>query len=613
MSAKDLDVQVEGASSTTTPRSTVTTPTAAAQTQWTRDLQRVSPIVAVPWQRQVINGIELIRHPQYNKGMAFSMEERMHLRIHGLLPPRVMSLEEQAQQVMWNMDRREDHLAKYQYLMGVADRNEKLFYYVLIRNIERLMKIVYTPTVGLACQKFGNIFSQPRGLWLSIRDRGYVKQILRHWPQKHVKAICVTDGERILGLGDLGANGMGIPIGKLALYTALAGIRPQHLLPVLLDVGTNNEELLQDPFYPGLQQRRTRGAEYDALVEEFFTAVTERFGRSTLIQFEDFGNANALRLLEKFRDRYTTFNDDIQGTASVAMAGLLASQRITGKRLSDQTYVILGAGSAGLGIAELLVRGMMQYDGTDEETARAKIWLLDSRGLIVKNRSTGGISPAKARFAHEHAETKDLLEVVKDLRADVLVGVSAQPRTFTEDIVRAMAEMHERPVVMPMSNPTSKAECTAQQALEWSDGRAVFASGSPFDPVVVAGKRIIPGQGNNAYIFPGVALGVTAVKASTVPEDVFLIAAKTLAKQVSQKDLESGLIYPPLSKIRQVSFAIACDVGEYLFEQGLATEMRPYDIKDLIRRDLYQYSSHEVYSGVEDALMERYVSGDSQL
>jgi malate dehydrogenase (oxaloacetate-decarboxylating)(NADP+) len=418
---------------------------------------------------------------------------------------------------------------------------------------------------------------------VSLNDRGRIRKVLKNWPEPDVRAIVVTDGERILGLGDLGAAGMGIPIGKLALYTACAGVHPSCCLPAMLDVGTNNEEFLNDPLYLGLSQRRLRGDAYDEFVEEFIDAATDLFPRA-LIQFEDFGNANAFRLLNRYRDKVCTFNDDIQGTAAMALAGVVSALRITGGTLPDQRVVFLGAGEAGIGIADLIVSAVAQM-GVDEAEARRRCWFVDSEGLVVESRDD--LREHKLPYAHGHEPLGDLMGVVEELEPTALIGVSGQPSTFTQPVVEAMARLNERPIIFALSNPTSKAECTAEQAYRWSGGRAIFASGSPFAPVELEGRRHVPGQGNNAYIFPGVALGVIASGARLVTDEMFLTAANALAREVSQQDLEQGLVYPPLSKVRDVSAVIATAVARVAYDEGLASRPNPDDLVAYVRSEMF--------------------------
>ncbi|KAM9805841.1 NADP-dependent malic enzyme isoform 1-T1 [Syngnathus typhle] len=503
------------------------------------------------------------------QGMAFSLEERLQLGIHGLLPPCFITQDVQLLRVLKNYEMKKDDLDRYVFLMGLQDRSEKLFYRVVLSDIERFMPIIYTPTVGLACQQYGVIFRRPRGLFITIHDRGHIASILQNWPENDVKAVCVTDGERILGLGDLGCNGMGIPVGKLALYTACGGVPPQQCLPVLLDVGTDNEALLQDPLYIGLRHRRVRGQAYDDLLDEFMKAVSDRYGMNCLIQFEDFANVNAFRLLSKYRNMYCTFNDDIQGTAAVAVAGLLAALRITRSKMSDHTIVFQGAGEAAMGIAELISMAMVK-EGLAKEDSLRRIWMVDSKGLIVKGRDH--LTHEKERFAHEHPQMKTLEDVVCELKPTALIGVAAVAGAFSEQIIRDMASFNNHPIIFALSNPTSKAECTAEQCYTFTEGRGIFASGSPFNPVTLPdGRTLYPGQGNNAYIFPGVGLGVTACAIRHINEDVFLTAAEALADLVTEKDLLEGRLYPPLSDIREVSLVLAVKIIEYAYEHNMAT------------------------------------------
>ncbi len=542
--------------------------------------KEINPMVP----KDLPTGIELLHNPILNQGTAFSHEERDLLGLCGLLPPRVNTQEKQAERVLVNFRKKPNDLEKYVHLIDLEDRNENLFYRVVIDNIEEMMPIIYTPTVGQACVEYSQIFRRPRGLYISIDDRCQIDRCLQNWPYEDVRMIVVTDGERILGLGDLGASGMGIPVGKLSLYTACAGIHPATTLPITLDVGTNNEELLNDPVYIGLQQNRISGNEYDDFIEEFITQVTKRFPHA-VIQFEDFANHNAFRLLEKYRDRICTFNDDIQGTASVTLAGLFASLRLTGGKLKDHKILFLGAGEAGIGIANLIVSAMSE-EGVSAKKGREKCWFVDSRGLVVSSRDD--LAEHKLPYAHEHEPMESLLEAVHALKPTAIIGVSGQPQTFTKEVVEAMAELNEKPIIFALSNPTSKAECTAEQAYTWSDGRAIFASGSPFDPVTYKGQTFVPGQGNNSYIFPGVGLGVITVAARRVTDSMFMAAAKALSHQVTEEDLALGRVYPPLTKIRAVSANIAAAVAEVAYDEDLTDQPRPYNILAHVKSMMYQ-------------------------
>jgi malate dehydrogenase (oxaloacetate-decarboxylating)(NADP+) len=522
------------------------------------------------------SGIALLKDSLRNKGTAFSEEERAALGLQGLLPPKVFSMSEQVERALRQLRRKESDLEKYIFLTALQQRNETLFFRLLLDHLEETMPIIYTPTVGQACMEYGGIFRSPRGLWISIRERGNVERVLRNWPNQGVKLIVVTDGERILGLGDLGSLGMGIPIGKLALYTACAGLHPYYCLPITLDVGTNNAKLLEDPFYIGLHQPRVPEEEYQAFLDEFVHAAQKVFPGS-LIQFEDFGNHNAFALLEKWRDEICCFNDDIQGTASVALAGLISAARATGVPLSQQKLLFFGAGEAGTGIGELFVSALLA-EGVPEAEARKQCWFVDSKGLLVKDR--GDKMPKhKLPFAHEGTHCTSLSDAIDQIQPTALIGVAGTGRAFTPEIIAKMATITERPVIFALSNPTSKAECTAEEAYRHTSGKAVFASGSPFAPVELDGKKFHPGQGNNVYIFPGVGLGVLATGANRVTEAMFLAAARTLAFEVSDEDLAKGSVYPPLTRIREVSLKIAVAVAEEAYASGLARGKKPENLK----------------------------------
>jgi malate dehydrogenase (oxaloacetate-decarboxylating)(NADP+) len=535
-------------------------------------------------------GTALLRDPTLNKGTAFTDDERDALGLRGLLPPHICTQEDQVARVLGNFHRLQTPLAKYILIEALQDRNEALFFRVIVENPDEMMPIIYTPTVGLACQQFGHIYRRPRGLFVSAADRGRIAQVMRNWPHREAAIIVVTDGERILGLGDLGANGMGIPIGKLALYTACAGLHPRRCLPVMLDAGTNNEALLHDPLYLGLRQRRLSGAAFDDLVEEFVEATQEVFP-GIVVQFEDFANHNAFRLLQRYRDRVCCFNDDIQGTGSVTVAGMLSALRVTRGRTTEQTFLCLGAGEAATGISDMLVNAMVD-DGLDRQAARRRCWMVDPGGLLVAGRAD---LPAHAKhFAHEHAPVADFLGAVKALKPTAIIGASAAPGLFTREVIEEMSRLNQRPIVFALSNPTSKAECTAEQAYAWSGGRALFASGSPFDPVTLDGRRLVPRQGNNSYIFPGVGLGVVAVHASRVTDEMFMAAARTLALHVSEADLAQGSLYPPLNRVREVSAHIATEVAEVAYRSGLAGMERPADLLEYMRSQMYEprYASY---------------------
>ena len=542
----------------------------------------MSAIVNDGTQPEMPTGLALLHDPLYNKGTAFTEAERDALDLRGLLPAHVHTQEEQAVRVLNNLRKIADPLEKFVALNALHDRNESLFFRVLCDNIDEMQPLVYTPTVGLACQKFGHVFQRPRGLFIGANDRGRIAQVLCNWPY-NAGIIVVTDGERILGLGDLGANGMGIPVGKLSLYTACAGIRPDLCLPVMLDVGTNNGELLNDPFYVGLRQRRITGAAYDELVDEFITAAREVFP-GVLIQFEDFANHNAFRLLRKYRDKVCTFNDDIQGTAAVALAGIFSALRVTGQPLTEQTILFLGAGEAATGIADLVTSAMVTQ-GLSEKAARERCWLVDSRGLVVKSRTD--LVEHKLTYAHDHVAVGDFLTAIKTLKPTAIIGVAAVGGTFTQEVLETMAAINERPIVFALSNPTSQAECTAEEAYRWTNGRALFACGSPFDPVQFNGRTYVPRQGNNSYIFPGVGLGAIASRARHITDDMFMTAAHTLAHLVSEADLEQGSLYPALPRIREVSAHIGTAVANTAFKNGLADRPQPEDVFADVEAQMY--------------------------
>ena len=536
---------------------------------------------AIPSREQ--RGVAVLRDPLLNKGTAFTLKERDRLGLRGLLPPHVHTQEVQAQRYLAHLRDLPNALEKFIDLNALHDRNEALFFRVVSENPDEIMPLIYTPTVGLACQKFGNIFQRPRGLFISAEDRGRVAAVLRNWPNRDVGIIVVTDGERILGLGDLGANGMGIPVGKLSLYAACAGVHPRRCLPVMLDVGTDNDALRRDPFYIGVKHKRLRGRRYDELMDEFVRAVQKVFP-GALIQFEDFANHNAFRLLRRYRDRICCFNDDIQGTAAVVLAGLYGALRITGAALRDQTILCLGAGEAATGICDLVVSALRD-EGMSEAQARRRCWLFDSRSLVVASRTD--LAEHKRPYAHEGPRITDFVQAVQTLEPTAIIGVAAVGGTFTQPVVEAMARINERPIVFALSNPTSKSECTAEQAYAWSQGRALFACGSPFEPVGFGGRTYVPRQGNNSYIFPGVGLGVLTSGARRVVDEMFLAAARTLARQTSSSDLDQGSLYPPLARIRDVSAHIAAAVAEVAYARRLTARRRPANLLGYIRSQMY--------------------------
>ncbi|XP_044464429.1 NADP-dependent malic enzyme isoform X2 [Mangifera indica] len=534
--------------------------------------------LVTPWTISVASGYSLLRDPHHNKGLAFTEKERDAHYLRGLLPPIVMNQQLQEKKLMNSIRKYQVPLQKYMAMMDLQERNERLFYKLLIDNVEELLPVVYTPTVGEACQKYGSIFRRPQGLYISLKEKGRILEVLKNWPKRSIQVIVVTDGERILGLGDLGCQGMGIPVGKLALYTALGGVRPSACLPITIDVGTNNENLLKDEFYIGLRQRRATGKEYAELLQEFMSAVKQNYGEKVLVQFEDFANHNAFELLAKYGTTHLVFNDDIQGTASVVLAGVVAALKLIGGTLAEHTFLFLGAGEAGTGIAELIALEMSKQVKAPLEETRKKIWLVDSKGLIVSSRKNS-LQHFKKPWAHEHEPVGSLLDAVKVIKPTVLIGSSGVGRTFTKEVIEAVASCNEKPLILALSNPTSQSECTAEEAYTWSKGRAIFASGSPFDPFECNGKVFVPGQANNAYIFPGFGLGLVISGAIRVHDDMLLAASEALAKQVTEENYEKGLIYPPFSNIRKISANIAANVAAKAYELGLATRLpRPQDL-----------------------------------
>jgi malate dehydrogenase (oxaloacetate-decarboxylating)(NADP+) len=531
-----------------------------------------------------LRGQALLSNAARNKGTAFTPEERRKYGLEGLLPPAVTTIALQVARRHAEIANLDDDLQKYLVLSDLQARNETLFYAVLMSDPATYMPLVYTPTVGEACQKFAHIFRSARGMYLPISARGRVREILGNWPERDVRFIVVTDGERILGLGDLGAGGMGIPLGKLALYTACAGVPPHVCLPIVLDVGTNNQDLLEDPLYLGLRQNRVRGEEYFAFVDEFVAAVEALYPRCC-IQWEDFANFNAIPILARYRDKTCTYNDDIQGTAGVALAGIFAASRITGQKITDQRFLFLGGGSAGTGIAELISQAMV-LEGMNINEARGRNALFDINGLLVSSRND--LADFQKPFAQDRAPIAHFVDAIKAIRPTGIIGVSAVPKLFTREVIEAMAEINEHPMIFPYSNPTSRSECTAEEAYRWSHGKAIFASGSPFPPLEIAGHHFVPGQGNNVYIFPAMGMAVFATDATRVTDEMFIVAAKAVAEQVTDEDLATGLIYPPQSRILEASLHVAEKVAAHIFDHGLARVPRPDDIGALIRDQAYR-------------------------
>jgi malate dehydrogenase (oxaloacetate-decarboxylating) len=541
-----------------------------------------------------LSGFDLINFPLLNKGTAFTEDERTDFALHGLLPPHIGNLEDQAARRLKALRDRHTDFGRYAYLRDLQDTNETLFYAVLVRNIEEMMPLVYTPTVGEGCQRFSEIWRKPRGLFLGYPNQHRIREILRHHRYDAIRAIVVSDGERVLGLGDQGAGGMGIPIGKLALYTACAGIHPQQCLPVLLDVGTDNVERLEDPVYVGWRHQRVRGVEYDAFVEAFVSAVIERWPH-VLLQWEDFAGINAGRLLERYRDRLCTFNDDIQGTAAVAAGTLLAAINVTGTPLIEQRIALFGAGSAGIGIASLLLTAMKNA-GLSEAEAPHRFYAVDKDGLLVEGMVD--IRPVQEAFtqprfaiAHWQLERKDhisLLDVVRNAKPTALIGVSGQAGAFSEEVIRAMADAVERPVIFPLSNPTSRSEATPADLLKWTDGRALVGTGSPFAAVNWNSREVPIDQTNNSYIFPGMGLGILSVEARRVTDTMFMAAAKCLAELSPARRSKSGRLLPPVSELRAVSFAVAKAVALQAIKDDVADPLDEQSLEFRIRANVWE-------------------------
>ncbi len=529
-------------------------------------------------------GIDVLHDPKVNESTAFSELDREALGLAGLLPSGIDTEETQVQRVMQQLGAKPTDLERYIYLIGLLDTDETLFYKVLMSDPARFLPIVYDPTVGEACLKFGHIFRRPRGMYLSLRHKGRVREVLHNWPERDVRVICATSGGRILGLGDLGANGMGIPIGKLQLYTACAAVPPQFLLPLHIDCGTTNRALINDPLYLGLRQPRVPAAELDEFVDEFVEAAQEVFP-GCCIHFEDWAGVDAMRLLARYRSRVSCYNDDIQGTAAVALAGLLSALRVTGGKLSDQRILFLGAGSAGIGIADLLTSAMT-LEGLTPDQARSRLWLFDINGLLESSRAD--LHDFQKPYAHQHVPSRDFLAAIESLKPTAIVGVSTKGKAFSQSVVEAMARLNRRPIIFALSNPTDRAECTAEEAYRWSEGRALYAAGVQFPPVRAGNKTLVPGQANNLYIFPAVGLAIYATRARRVTDEMFIAAARAVAGQVTQAELDSGLLYPPQSGILPTEINAARRVAEVILDRGLAGIQRPGDVQAFIETQLYK-------------------------
>ena len=533
----------------------------------------------------VLKGYDALHSAHANKGTAFTPEEREALALRGLLPHAEFGQNGQMARVLENMRRKAYDIEKYIFLSGLQARNERLYYRTVIENIEEIMPLIYTPTVGQACKEFAHIFRDPKGFYINPDDKGDIRKILDNWPEDDIRVIVITDGQRILGLGDLGANGMGIPIGKLALYVACAGIQPSQCLPIMFDVGTNNQELLDDPLYLGYPHKRLEGDEYSELMAEFVDAIQDKSPKA-LLQFEDFLTPNAYQLLQDYRCKILSFNDDIQGTAAVTLSGVYASTRISGHNFEDLRIMFLGAGSAATGIGDLMVSAFKEA-GLSKEDALKRLWFVDQEGLVVKSRDD--LMVHNLPYAHEH-EALDFVSAINEIKPHILIGATGAPGTFTQEVIEAMSALNERPAIFALSNPTSRAECTAEQAYEWSKGKAIFTSGSPFDAISYEGKTLKPGQGNNAYIFPGVGLGAIACEATHITDEMFLASARSLAELVSEEDLSTSTLYPPLKDIRNASLEIAVALAEKAYDQGIAQLARPSDLKQYIRDMMYDPS-----------------------
>jgi malate dehydrogenase (oxaloacetate-decarboxylating)(NADP+) len=530
------------------------------------------------------HGIELLQNPSLNKSTAFTETEKQELGLVGLVPDATETEDLQFLRVMLQLAQKNTDLERYIYLVNLLDHNETLFYRTVMSDPVRFLPIVYDPTIGEACLKFGHIYRQARGMYLSITRRGNVKDVLKNWPQKDVRFICVTDGGRILGLGDLGANGMGIPIGKLQLYTACAGVPPQYLLPMYLDAGTNNEQYLRDPLYLGMRKPRPSSEELYSFVDEFVEAVQELFPKCC-IHFEDWTGADAVHLLQRYRDKYCVYNDDVQGTAGIVLAGMINAAKIKGTKLSDEKYLFLGAGSAGIGLADLICSAMVQ-EGLTLKEAQARVSLFDINGLLEDTRTD--LFDFQEPYAHRHPPTRDFATAIESIKPTTIIGVSTVGGTFTKKVVESMSRINERPVILALSNPTDHAECTAEQAYAWSNGKAIYAAGVQFPPVHFSGRTFLPGQANNFYVFPAIGMAVFATQATRVTDEMFIEGARAVADQVPSELLNQGLIFPLQSNILETEIQTAARIAKLVFDSGLARVDRPADMVAFIRRHVYK-------------------------
>jgi malate dehydrogenase (oxaloacetate-decarboxylating)(NADP+) len=528
-------------------------------------------------------GTDLLQDPALNKSTAFTEAERQALGLVGLVPDTTETEDLQLKRVLLQLSHKTSDIDRYIYLVNLLDHDETLFYRTLMSDPARFLPIVYDPTIGEACFKFGHIFRGPRGMYLSIKRRGHVKEVLRNWPQKDLRFICVTDGGRILGLGDLGANGMGIPIGKLQLYTAAAAVPPQILMPMYLDAGTNNEQYLQDPLYLGLRERRPSTEDLYSFVDEFMEAVQEVFPKCC-VHFEDWTGVDAVHLLERYRDKYRVYNDDVQGTAGITLAGMINATKLKGTQLKDEKYLFLGAGSAGIGLANLLCSALVQQ-GMSLKEAQSRVYMFDVNGLLESTRTD--LVDFQIPYAHSHAPTRDFAAAIESIKPTTIIGVSTIGGAFSQKVVEAMCRVNERPIILALSNPTSCAECTPEQAYTWSNGKAIYAAGVPFSPVTFKGQTFIPGQANNFYIFPAVAMAIYATEAKRVTDEMFIEAAKAVADQVSPELLKQGLLYPLQGDILETEIKTAARVAKLVFDSGLAGVERPADMESLIRSHVY--------------------------